>query len=245
MIRSRGFLMVRCATCAIVGWILAASFIVGCGDQAAEQSRTTAGSADARADTGTGTGPLARPGGSADTQSVTLQMAEPIRKYGTRSGVVEYVNARLGRKQTLYFDKGGADEAVYLESGNDSVGVPFDVSIYTGVWRFDYNRDARTGIAKMQPNAPGAMLGILPDLRNVSITPLEPRTIAGQRTSGISFGRPPTRAWMWKGIPLRIELPLRGGADTLVLEAISVNVAGKIPAERFQVPDEIVMSRLK
>jgi hypothetical protein len=210
----------------------------GCAENARDVAQDTTAAA-------AGSSAPARVPNAPDTQTVTLQMGNPIRKYGVRSGVVEYVNARLGRRQTLYFDNGGADEAVYLAAGDDSVDVPFDVSIYTGTWRFDYNSRTRTGIAKQQPNAPGAMLGLLPDLREVPITPIESRTIAGQRASGISYGEPPARAWMYKGIPLRIERPVRGGADTLVIEAVSITLDEKIPAGRFQVPDEVKIARLK
>jgi hypothetical protein len=241
---------------AVLGWwyravrvIVMVAMILGvaaCGDESAERNpdESAAGSNSATAARGTRPDSLraAVPG---DSEKVTLEVGAPLRKYGVASAIVEYRNERLGRRQTLYFDHGGAEEAVYLESGDDSVGVPFDVSIYTGTWRFDYNRSERKGIAKQQPNERGPVLGLIPDPRTVSLTPLEPRTIAGRRASGIAFGAPQTRAWLWKGIPLRIERPIRGGADTLVLEAASIRVDEKIPPERFQVPEDVDISRLK
>lgn len=211
----------------------------GCGDPAGKEPSSGRDSVERR-DTTAGTGARL-----IDSQRTTLTVAEPIRKYGVRSGVVEYVNRKLGGQQTFYFDDFGASEAIYLERGTDSTDIPFDVSIYAGTWRIDFNRSDRSGIAKQQPNAPGPALGLLPDLRTVSMTPLEPRTIAGYRATGITFGSPPTNAWMHKGIPLRVERPIRNGADTLILEAVSVRIDEKVPAARFTVPKEIDISRVR
>jgi hypothetical protein len=181
-----------------------------------------------------------------DSQSVTLETHPAVMKYDVRSGVVEYFNARLGRRQTYYFDNYGAQEALYITSGTeDSVGVPFDVTIYTGAWRFDYNTRERTGIAKNQPNEPGPVLGLLPNLRTVDISSIASRVVAGKQTTGISYpSNGIVRVWMWRGLPLRVERPLRGG-DTLILEATSVTVDEKIPPERFMVPEDVGISRLR
>ena len=182
-----------------------------------------------------------------DSQTVTLKTEAATLKYDMRSGVVEFVNERLGRRQTYYFDNYGAQEAVYITGGGgDSVGIPFDVSIYTGSWRFDYSTRDREGIAKNQANHPGPVLGLVPDLRGASLTPLGERTIAGQRATGVAFVTNGTgRAWMWRGVPLRVERPLRGGADTLVLEAVAIRPDEKVAPERFIVPDDVAIKRLK
>jgi hypothetical protein len=210
--------------------------IAGCRDEEPRQPSPEAGSRPHA-----GAAPL-------DSQTVRLSTAEPVTKYGVRSGIIEYDNVRLGRAQTYYFDDYGAQEAVYLaRNGKDSVGVPFDISIYTGTYRFDVNTTERTGIVKVQPNATGPVLGLVPDLGAVRSTPIASRTIAGRRAEGLEFtsGGGTVRVWQWKGIPLRVERPLRAGADTLVLEAVRFEPDAKVDPSRFVVPKGIALTRLR
>jgi hypothetical protein len=178
-----------------------------------------------------------------DSQRSVLTPDNPEPKYTVHHGAIVYSNSRLGRMQTYYFDEYGAREALYLEG--DPVDVPFDVSVYISGWRYDYNSRDRNGIAKQQAREPGPLLGIMPDVRSLTGTRLEPRTIAGRNAIGFAFNHSGTvRAWLWGGIPLRVERTMRDGA-TVVIEATNVDVKSDVPVDRFAIPKDVTVSRAR
>jgi hypothetical protein len=173
------------------------------------------------------------------TQLATRSRA--LTKYGTSSGIIEYQNHWLGRKQTFYFDRYGAREAMYTHAG--ARDVPFDVGIYTGGAKVNYNRKEKEGILAYRPNLSGPLLGSIPDLRTVESSPLESDTIAGKVAAGVRFlNGSETRVWMWKGLPLRL-MEIRPNGDTVLLEALSVSEGVAIPESRFRVPKDVRLSR--
>jgi|SRR5690606_40237037 len=72
---------------------------------------------------------------------------------------------------------------------------------------------------------------------------LEPRTVLGKETRGYAMETRGmlVRSWVWQKIPMRTEM-VRPGAEPTVMEVTRVELDIAIPAEKFEVPADVVIT---
>ena len=175
------------------------------------------------------------------------------RKYGVESGVVEYDNSDGNVRQTLYFDRYGAREALYTTLGpsSDSSAWPFRVIVQDGEWRYAFNPDSESGRKSGTMSGHGALMGALPHAWGDpvrfagagAVTSLAGKEVVGKMAAGYRYSMHGERyeVWAWERIPL--DVTLRWSSDPretpTILRAVQVTVGVEIPPERFRIPKNV------
>jgi hypothetical protein len=180
-----------------------------------------------------------------------LELTQGKRPYEVKSGTYQY-SAMLS-KTIAYFDDYGLKEARYTTTGGGTLGAGMEMPIthsleitFADGTQYDIDLDQKTGTSvKIPPEAARTLGAVMsPALtKNAKIKDLPPIQILGKTCIGKETSMPSmkmvTRAWTWKGIPLRNEMSsAQGQGKPLVVEVSSLNV-GPVPAEKFQVPARV------
>ncbi len=192
---------------------------------------------------------------SSDNSSSTEGNSEELedqkyKRYALRSGIIEYKMTGLQEgKEILYFDKWGMREAKYTQTTLKIAGVnqkTDKMEIIDGEFIYIVDRINNTGTKGKNPvyeqiieNANSKDLGklgmkILEDMGGERIGEGE---IAGKTCDIWELKSAQTKMWVWKNIPLKIEVDLPG--MNYSSEAISLQADVSVPEDKFEIPADI------
>lgn len=181
---------------------------------------------------------------------------DPGKRYAVASATVNYYDPQFGRRQVLYFREFGAQQALYdLPSDTASDTSAQRAMIFSRGRLVTYDPIARTGFTDSIPLPDGPMIGaIFPVWRmnqqqqsKLKFRRLGKRTFLGNTATGYAYddGIGETRVWVWKEIPLFLEIPVFRASHNLsylVLEARSVDTTS-IPTDAlFSIPQTVRLS---
>lgn len=170
--------------------------------------------------------------------------------FPAKSGIIEWQGNLSGEMTTtLYFDDYGAKRATYTTTVmGQRRFTAHNVEIEADGWIILYDPDDRTGsrLRRMGTRPLAASAGIT-EISGDSpeVGRLEPRTILGKEARGYARddGRRVIRSWVWEKIPMRTEME-RPSGEPMVMEVTRVELDVPIPADRFAVPADVVITDL-
>jgi len=182
------------------------------------------------------------------------QPAEPVHKYGVRSGIVVYDNSLTNGQEKLYFDDYGAHEAYYSAPAKSGASARI-VTLYFDGWRYQYDVDNKIGEKRQMSMPTGPIVGAIPDVWNkpkeawsaFNVHELEPRTFLGHEAKGYSFDyNGSNKVWLWEGIPMFLQMKTEGGSgDVPTLKAASVRTDVELPYYAFVIPNDVRLTERK
>ena len=190
-----------------------------------------------------------------DSSEATPQL-DRGKRYAVGAATVNYYDPQFGRRQVLYFRDYGAEQALYdLPADTTSDTSAQRAMVFSRGRLITYDPVARTGFTDSIPLPDGPMIGaIIPAWRmkqelqsKLKFRRLGKRTFLGNTATGYAYddGIGETRVWVWKEIPLFLEIPVFRASHNLsylVLEARSVDTSA-IPADAlFAIPSTIRLS---
>jgi len=174
-------------------------------------------------------------------------------KYDVESGMLQMKNSMAGGLHTIYFDDYGARQAIYMDMS--FMGKKMQtVQVIADGWTYSYDQQSKTGRKAsldesgiLQPPDPAELSE--EKRRELKYQELEPRTILGYEAPGYAIeisqapGAPSMmmRVWRWKRVPFRMEIQVPGGPP-IVTEVTKAEFDVDVPAEKFQVPDDVKLS---
>lgn len=178
---------------------------------------------------------------------------DPGKRYTVGAATVNYYDPQFGRRQVLYFRGYGAEQALYdLPADTTSDTSAQRAMIYTNGRLVTYDPVAHTGFTDSIPLPDGPMIGaVFPVWRmkkevqsKLKFRRLGNRTFLGNTATGYGYddGIGETRVWVWKEIPLFLEIPVFRASHNLsylVLEARSVDTNATPPDAVFSIPSTV------
>jgi len=181
---------------------------------------------------------------------------DPGKRYAVASATVNYYDPQFGRRQVLYFRDYGAEQALYdLPADTTSDTSAQRAMVFSNGRLVTYDPIARTGFTDSVPLPDGPMIGaIFPVWRmkkdqqsKLKFRHLGKRTFLGNTATGYAYddGIGETRVWVWKEIPLFLELPVFRASHNLsylVLEARSIDTSATPSDALFSIPQTIRLS---
>lgn len=187
---------------------------------------------------------------SSPSRGSTSLEAKGFRRYGLRSGVVEYrIRGSLEGRELLYFDRFGLREAKYTETDLVVLGSSEksrELTLLDGAWMTKIDLDTKNGQRGLDPTYDT----VVPASEGRDLTNLAEgilRDMGGRRIgTELHLGREcdvwelPAirgRTWIWNGIALRTEL--NGPDGSLVHEAVRLDADASVPEDVFEIPDGV------
>jgi hypothetical protein len=171
-------------------------------------------------------------------------------KYPFKTAIVEYkISGNTNGTKTTYIDQHGLKEASYTQSktkmmGMETIENTASILIADKVYSIDFEKNTATTLKnpylEMFANADGDYI----KLGEQALTSLGYRK-TGQGTvlgKSCDIWEGMNKAWVWKGLMLKVETKLMGMAFTE--EATSVKIDVSVPASKFDIPDNIKVQEM-
>ncbi len=169
-------------------------------------------------------------------------------KYELKSAIVEYKSDMMGfeASQILYFDDHGQKEAT--ETSMEIMGNKTrNVSVTVDGQTVNFDPENKTGFKAPAMQGSGQLnFRQLTDeiTRQWNLKEKGTETFLGKECTRYSVDNKEYNMkgeyWVWKGIPLKMELEM--ATSRMVMEAVSVTENADIPADRFEIPGDIVFN---
>ncbi len=167
-------------------------------------------------------------------------------KYALKSGIVEYKSTMMGFEstQTLYFDDYGTKEVTdtlmdIMGTKNTNVMLTKDGTMYS----FDPGK--KTGMkSPAMPQMNQINFEALTDdvVKEWNLKEEGKETFLDKECIKYSMNNSNMNMkgnyWVWKGIALKMEMEM--ATSSMVMEATSIQENADVPAEKFEVPADIV-----
>jgi hypothetical protein len=175
------------------------------------------------------------------------------KQFEVESGIIEMKNSMMdGMKQTLYFDDYGAKQATFTSL--EMMGQKSEnVQIMSDGWNLSYDAKTKKGTKmKIPANAfsGGSPVPSPADLtdemkQKYNYKELEDREILGKPAKGYSMSTMgmDVKVWTWNNVPLYLEMGT-GQGKPIVMEATKIETDVDVPADKFEVPDDITLEEM-
>lgn len=177
------------------------------------------------------------------------------KRYGIKSGVIEYIitGSQEGTK-TLYFDSWGMRQAEYTRSILSVSGFTKSlniVNIIDGEYQYMINMDQNSGTRTRNPvlksieqlkrqkgfNEFGEQM-----LLSMGANKIGSDEFLGKDCDVYEMKSTGTKLWVWEWITLKSET--KSGGLNINLTATRINEGGEISAEKFKVPEKVVLNQV-
>jgi hypothetical protein len=177
------------------------------------------------------------------------------KRYGIKSGVIEYIitGSQEGTK-TLYFDSWGMRQAEYTRSILSVSGFtkPLNlVNIIDGEYQYMINIDQNSGTKTRNPilksieqlkgqkgfNEFGEQM-----LLSMGANKIGSESFLGKDCDVYEMKNTGTKLWVWEWLTLKSET--KSGGLNINLTATRINEGGSVPAEKFKVPEKVVLNEV-
>jgi hypothetical protein len=168
-------------------------------------------------------------------------------KYAIKSGIVEYKSDMMGfpATQTLYFDNYGATESTVTVM--DVMGIKTQTVTITkdgSVYNFDPTN--KTGSKTPVMSSANVNFEDLSDqvVKDWNLKKEGKETLLGKECQKYSMDNQSMSMkgyyWVWKGIALKMDVDM--STAKMLMEATSIQENVNIPAEKFEIPADIVFN---
>jgi hypothetical protein len=170
----------------------------------------------------------------------------PKGKYALKSGIVEYKSTMMGfdATMTLYFDDYGAKEVT--ETRMDVMGMKnTNVMLTKDGTAYNFDPEKKTGMkSPAMPQMNQINFEALTDdvVKEWNLKEEGKETFLDKECIKYSMNNSNMNMkgyyWVWKGIALKMEMEM--ATSGMVMEATSIQENAGVPAEKFEVPADIV-----
>jgi hypothetical protein len=177
------------------------------------------------------------------------------KRYGIKSGVIEYIitGSQEGTK-TLYFDSWGMRQAEHTRSILSVGGFTKSlnlVNIIDGEFQYMINMDQNNGTKTRNPilksieqlkdqkgfNEFGEQM-----LLSMGANKIGSENFLGKDCDVYEMKNTGTKLWVWEWITLKSET--KSGGIIINLTATRINEGGSVSAEKFKIPEKIVLNEV-
>ncbi len=176
---------------------------------------------------------------------------EGYKRYPVESGIIEYkVSGSQTGTETLYFDRWGLREVKYTDA-NMMGNQRSTITLMDGKWTYQIDLGPKTG-QKMETPMLKALVSQAKDkelftaneemMKSAGAEKLGTETIAGKECDVWEIKGANTKVWLWNWVSLKTEMKM-GGME-IRMEAVSVKIGEKIPAEKFAIPEGITITEV-
>ena len=173
---------------------------------------------------------------------------EGIRRYGIKSGIIEYkISGLQNGTEVIYFDNWGIKEAKYTKTELNIAGVSSKedkVVLMDGEWSYDYDAIQKKGTKLKNP-----LYEMFKNMKEKDLKSLGEKMMkgmGGEKTGEETIlGKPcevwevkelQMKVWVWENISLKTETNLM---ERITVEATKIQENVAIPADKFSAPDDI------
>jgi hypothetical protein len=183
---------------------------------------------------------------SSDGSAVNTTNPKAKGKYALKSGIVEYKTKMMGYDvvQTLYFDDYGAKDATQLTM--DMMGTKMiTYTVTKDGFVYNYDPVKKTGTKASALAGAGSLnFEDLSDkvVKDWNLQKVGKETVIGKECEKFSLDNPSMNIkgfyWVWKGIALKMDADM--STVKMQMEATSIQENVNIPADKFEIPADIV-----
>ena len=170
---------------------------------------------------------------------------EGAQRFGVKSCRIEYnVSGTMPGHTTVWIDDWGMREAQWatntMRMFNRDIPVAKLTLIDAG-WYYDVDLNDRTGMKMEIPNMGRMAAGALGKILSSAMggKKIGTEQVAGRPCEVWETKNPPSKSWIWKGIPLKSEIEVMG--ERMITEAILIEENPVIPEGVFSLPDGVVL----
>lgn len=184
----------------------------------------------------------------ADVKDETSAVAVKVKdKYSVKSGIVEYKSNVMGfdAKQTLYFEDNGATEATVTDM--DVMGTKVQtVTVTKEGYVYNFDPANKTGSKTPVMSSASVNFEDLSDqvVKDWNLKKEGKETLLGKECEKYSMDNQSMSMkgyyWVWKGITLKMDADM--STVKMLMEATSIQENVNIPAEKFEIPADIVFN---
>lgn len=168
-------------------------------------------------------------------------------KYSIKSGIVEYKADIMGfqAKQTLYFDNFGAQEATVIDM--DIMGTTsHTVTLTKDGYVYNFDPVNKTGSKTPVMTSANVNFEDLTDevIKDWNLKKEGKESVLGKECDKYSMNNESMSMtgyyWVWKGIALKVDANM--STAKMVMDATSFQENANIPADKFEIPSDIVFN---
>jgi hypothetical protein len=174
--------------------------------------------------------------------------------YPFRSAIIVMENSLIDGEQVMYVDDHGRLTATYTTVEMTMFGQTTrmrSVELYRDGWQYAIDLDERTGTKTRR--ATPMSVSRTPDVAKLTaemkerykLRELGTRQFLGRTCEGYEMEAMGMKVatWSWNNIPMYSETDM-GGAEPLVLRVTSLETDVAVPAEKFEIPSDIVITEV-
>ena len=182
----------------------------------------------------------------------SILSAQKFRRYDFKSGKVEYALSGAAKgTQTMFFDNYGMKEAKFADMTIVMMGMKQKKNTLTIIdgkdtyvinWESGTAVKMKTPLYNMFPKGTDLKNAGEKLMRNMGAEKTGTGTVLGKECNIWEIKKAGTKLWIWKSIPLKVEVKMMG--IEMNQEATSVETDVNVPAGKFEIPKNIKITEM-
>ncbi len=182
----------------------------------------------------------------------SILSAQKFKRYDFKSGKVEYkLSGAAKGTQTMFFDNYGMKEAKFANMSIEMMGMKQKKNTITIIdgkdtyvvnWESGTAVKMKTPLYDMFPKGKGLKNVGEKLMQNMGAEKTGTGTVLGKECDIWEIKKAGTKLWIWKSIPLKVEVKMMGVQMNQVATSVETDI--DVPASKFEIPKNIKITEM-